>query len=102
MNKQMHQDFKKHRAKLAGQLVQGEDWPSAYRMADELLSWSSFEAGWLASRATLVIELPTVGPEPEPPEEAMDDSYMDAHHAKIRMRNACFKAIEAAGLKVTS
>ena len=61
----------------------------------------SWEAAWKASRESLVIELPTVGPEPEAPEDAIDDSYMDAHHAKIRMRNACFKAIEAAGLKVT-
>lgn len=56
---------------------------------------------WKESRAALVVDLPTVGPEPEAPEDAIDDSYMDAHHAKIRMRNACFKAIEAAGLKVT-
>jgi len=55
---------------------------------------------WQASRAALVIDLPSVGPEPEPPEDAIDDSYIDAHHAAIRMRNACFKAIEAAGVKV--
>ena len=55
---------------------------------------------WKASRAALVIELPTVGPEPEPPEEAIDDSYMDAHHATICMRNRCYLAIEDAGLKV--
>lgn len=60
----------------------------------------SWEAAWKASRESLVIDLPTVGPEPEAPEDAIDDSYMDAHHAKISMRNACFKAIEAAGLKV--
>lgn len=57
---------------------------------------------WKQSRETLVIELPPIGPEPEAPEEAIDDSYMDEHHAKIGMRNACFKAIEAAGLKVAS
>ncbi|MEB0009336.1 hypothetical protein QN375_06000 [Pseudomonas sp. MH9.2] len=44
---------------------------------------------WKESRAALVVDLPTVGTEPEAPEAA------------IRMRNACFKAIEAAGLKVT-
>lgn len=56
---------------------------------------------WQASRETLVIELPGVGPTPEPPEDAFDDSYLDAHHASIRMRNRCYLAIEAAGLKVT-
>jgi hypothetical protein len=57
--------------------------------------------GWQASRESLVIELPTVGSEPEAPEDAIDDSYMDAHHATVRMRNRCYLAIEAAGLKVT-
>jgi hypothetical protein len=53
---------------------------------------------WKESRASLVVDLPTVGTEPE---DAIDDSYMDGHRAAVRMRNACFKAIEAAGLKVT-
>lgn len=57
---------------------------------------------WQASRAVPVVHLPTVGPEPEAPEEAIDDSYMDGHRAAIRMRNACFKAVEAAGVKVAS
>jgi hypothetical protein len=42
-------------------------------------------------------------PAPEMPEEPLcadDDSYMDAYHAARRMRTACAKAIEAAGLKV--
>jgi hypothetical protein len=56
--------------------------------------------GWQASRESLVIELPTVGSKPEAPEDAIDDSYMDAHHATVRMRNRCYLAIEAAGLKV--
>lgn len=58
--------------------------------------------GWSASRETLVVELPTVGPSPEPPEDAIDDSWLDAHHAKIQMRKACFKAIDAAGITVSS
>lgn len=58
--------------------------------------------GWSASRETLVVELPTVGPSPEPPEDAIDDSWLDAHHAKIQMRNACFKAIDAAGITISS
>ncbi|MNG34491.1 hypothetical protein D3C84_1209870 [compost metagenome] len=52
---------------------------------------------WKESRAALVVDLPTAGPE----EDAIDDSYMDGHRAAIRMRNACYKAIEGAGLKVT-
>jgi hypothetical protein len=55
---------------------------------------------WQASRESLVIELPGAGPTPEPPEDAFDDSYLDGHHAAIRMRNRCYLAIEAAGLKV--
>lgn len=58
--------------------------------------------GWSASRETLVVELPTVGPSPEPPEDAIDDSWLDAHHAKIQMRNACFKAIDAVGITISS
>ena len=58
--------------------------------------------GWSASRETLVVELPTVGPSPEPPDDAIDDSWLDAHHAKIQMRNACFKAIDAAGITISS
>jgi hypothetical protein len=56
---------------------------------------------WQKSRMDLVIELPPAPAEPEEPEEAIDDSHMDAFHAANRMRSACQKAIEAAGLKVT-
>ncbi|SAM35800.1 hypothetical protein [Pseudomonas sp. 1 R 17] len=52
------------------------------------------------SREMLVVELPTVGPSPEPLEDAIDDSFLDAHHAKIRMRNGCFMAIKAAGITI--
>ncbi|MFL1387521.1 hypothetical protein ACI77F_07590 [Pseudomonas tritici] len=55
---------------------------------------------WQASRKALVVDLPAVGPSPEPPEDAIDDSFLDAHHAKIQMRNACFKAIDAAGITI--
>lgn len=57
---------------------------------------------WTASREALVIELPPPYPEPEEPEEAIDDSHMDAYHAAKGMRHACANAIEAAGLKVQS
>lgn len=57
---------------------------------------------WQASREALVIELPPVPEAPEDPEEAIDDSHMDAYHASVGMRHACSKLIEAAGLKVKS
>lgn len=56
--------------------------------------------GWQQSRESLVVDLPTVGPSPEPPEDAIDDSFLDAHHAKIRMRNDCFMAIKAASITI--
>lgn len=59
-------------------------------------------AGWEASRAALVIELPPMPDVPEDPEEAIDDSHMDAYHSAIGMRHACLKFIEAAGVKVKS
>ncbi|WP_350648662.1 hypothetical protein [Pseudomonas sp. HY13-MNA-CIBAN-0226] len=55
---------------------------------------------WQASREALVIDLPPAPLEPEEPEEAIDDSHMDAYYAAVSMRNACANAIEAAGLKV--
>jgi hypothetical protein len=55
---------------------------------------------WKASRAALSVELPAIGPTPDPPEDAFDDSYLDAHHASIRMRNRCLLAIDSLGLKV--
>ncbi|MHC3822451.1 hypothetical protein [Pseudomonas sp. G3-19] len=56
---------------------------------------------WQECRAALVVELPPPYPEPDEPDDAIDDSYMDAYHAAQGMRHACSKAIEAAGLKVT-
>ncbi|PWK30899.1 hypothetical protein [Pseudomonas sp. OV226] len=61
----------------------------------EIVWWA-----WQVSRESLVIELPPPYPVPEEPEEALDDSYMDAYHAANGMRHACSKFIEAAGLKV--
>ena len=55
---------------------------------------------WNESRAAVVIDLPPAPAEPEVPEDAIDDSHMDAFHAANRMRSACEKAIEAAGVKV--
>lgn len=57
---------------------------------------------WQASRAAVVIELPPSPEVPEDPEEAIDDSYMDAYHSAMRMRKGCAKSVEAAGLQVKS
>jgi hypothetical protein len=57
--------------------------------------------GWQGSREALVLELPPPYPEPDEPEEAIDDSHMDAYHAAKGMRHACANTIEAVGLKVT-
>ena len=57
---------------------------------------------WNESRAVVVVDMPPAPAEPEEPECAIDDSHMDAFHAANRMRSACEKAIEAAGLKVRS
>lgn len=97
MNEKMRDDFELWHGRTL-QVLQGTGEVSAARkMVDHK---DLMRVVWEESRAELLIDLPTVGPEPEAPEDAIDDSYMDAHHAAIRMRNACFKAIEAAGLKV--
>ena len=57
---------------------------------------------WQASREALVIELPPEPAIPEDPEEAIDDSHMDAYHAAKRMRAECVKSVKAAGVKVNS
>ena len=55
---------------------------------------------WMASRAAVVVELPPAPELPEDPEEAIDDGHMDAYHSAVRMRKACAKSVEAAGLQV--
>ncbi|MGE1156989.1 hypothetical protein [Pseudomonas kitaguniensis] len=59
------------------------------------------EWAWFASRIAVVVELPPMPDAPEEPEEAIDDSHMDAYHSAIGMRHACAQFIKAAGLKVT-
>ena len=56
---------------------------------------------WKESCAAVVVDLPAPA-EPDAPEDAIDDSHMDALHAANRIRSACEKAIEAVGLKVNS
>ncbi len=55
---------------------------------------------WEASRAVQVVTLPPLPAMPEPDEYATDDSHMDSYSAARRMRDACARAIEAAGGRV--
>lgn len=53
---------------------------------------------FFASPAQASVILPPAPELPEEPLFADDDSHMDAYHAACRMRNACAKAIAAAGV----
>ena len=53
-----------------------------------------------AAIAAIVIELPPAPAAPVEPEEAIDDSHMDAYYAAIGMRHACAEFIKSSGLKV--
>lgn len=77
--------------------------PKGNNYADPMAQadWESFQKGWQQSREALVIELPPMPTAPEAPEDAIDDSHMDAYYVAIGMRHACAKFIEAAGLKVS-
>lgn len=53
---EMNKAFKHYRYRIASRLLEGETdahWASAYRHADELISYSDFCAGWEASRDAL-------------------------------------------------
>lgn len=52
-----------------------------------------------AALAGLVIEIP-LPIQPEEPEDAFDDSWMDEYHGARRMREKCVQAITAAGFEV--
>lgn len=56
---------------------------------------------WKSSREDLVVKLPPQPEEPEAPEDAWDDSYMDAYHSAMHMRHQCKEAIGSAGLRVS-
>jgi hypothetical protein len=56
--------------------------------------------GFRDGRASVVVVLPPSYPVLEEPDEAMDDSYMDAYHAANGMRHACKQAIIATGGRV--
>lgn len=91
MPKEFYDAFRKHFG--FGQLT-------ASASADAYQMLKAAEWAWNASRECLVIDLPAEPECPEDPEEAIDDSHMDAYHSAIRMRNACRDSIHAAGVKV--
>lgn len=87
----------------------GESWrPSVQSMLHEkdakgdysnlLVFWAYW--AWAKSRSQLVINLPAPCPEPAAPDDAIDDSHMDAYHAANNMLQACVESVEAAGAKV--
>lgn len=96
MQDQFEQVFSDDNGKLPVAFIKLQRLGDSYSVPRVARAWYWFKR----SRETLVVDLPTVGPSPEPPEAAIDDSFLDAHHAKIRMRNGCFMAIKAAGITI--
>lgn len=96
MQEQFEQAFSDDNGKLPVSFIKLQRLGDSYSVPRVARAWYWFKR----SRETLVVVLPTVGPSPVPPEDAIDDSFFDAHHAKIRMRNGCFMAIKAAGITI--
>ncbi|QLG93745.1 hypothetical protein HZF02_18085 [Pseudomonas yamanorum] len=96
MQEQFEQAFSDDNGKMPVAFIKLQRLGDSYSVPRVASAWYWFKR----SRETLVVDLPTVGPSPEPPEDAIDDSFLDAHHAKIRMRNGCFMAIKAAGITI--
>lgn len=96
MQEQFEQAFSDDNGKMPLAFIKLQRQGDSYSVPRVARAWYWFKR----SRETLVVDLPTVGPSPEPPEDAIDDSFLDAHHAKIRMRNGCFMAIKAAGITI--
>ncbi|MFL1495665.1 hypothetical protein [Pseudomonas antarctica] len=96
MQDQFEQAFSDDNGKVPVAFIKLQRLGDSYSVPRVARAWYWFKR----SRETLVVDLPAVGPSPEPPEDAIDDSFLDAHHAKIRMRNGCFMAIKAAGITI--
>lgn len=96
MQDQFEQAFSDDNGKLPVGFIKLQRLGDSYSVPRVARAWYWFKR----SRETLVVDLPTVGPSPEPPDDAIDDSFLEAHHAKIRMRNGCFMAIKAAGITI--
>ena len=96
MQEQFEQAFSDDNGKLPVSFIKLQRLGDSYSVPRVARAWYWFKR----SRETLVVDLPPVGPSPEPPEDTIDDSFLDTHHAKIRMRNGCFMAIKAAGITI--
>jgi hypothetical protein len=96
MQDQFEQAFSDDNGKVPVAFIKLQRLGDSYSVPRIARAWYWFKR----SRETLVVDLPTVGPSPEPPDDAIDYSFLDAHHAKIRMRNGCFMAIKAAGITI--
>jgi len=96
MQDQFEQAFSDDNGKVPVAFIKLQRLGDSYSVPRIARAWYWFKR----SRESLVVDLPTVGPSPEPPDDAIDDSFLDAHHAKIRMRNGCFMAIKAAGITI--
>lgn len=93
----MREEFEAwHKTELANFVAAGQ--MQAARVLSEFKQTAL--AIWEASRAAVVVEFPPAPEVPEDPEEAIDDSHMDAYHSAVRMRKGCAKSVEAAGLQV--
>lgn len=91
---QMLEAFEAHKAKIAQSLIDGGEGKRVRDYFERHVRLSDFEAGWEASRANLVVELP----QPHP----MSNTAGDVAKG-IREATRMFKsAIEAQGLKVKS
>lgn len=99
MTEKMREEFEAAIAEEAGQplvAIQLSRMADSYSTSALIYAWWA----WQQSRKALVIKLPPAPVEPEEPEEAIDDSFMDGYYAALGMRNACAQIITAAGLKV--
>lgn len=78
----MREEFEAYKSRVAAQMIGGGE-GKRVRQILERMSFSDFEAGWKASRESLVIYLPRS-------ETGIGRAYIDN----------CRKSIEAQGLKV--
>lgn len=90
MSEKMREAFEAYKSRVAAQMIGGGE-GRRVRQILERLSFSDFEAGWNASRAALVVELPPlVDAKP----------YACYESGRNDMRGEVREAIEAAGVKV--
>ena len=96
MQDQFEQAFSDDNGKLPVSFIKLQRLGDSYSVPRVARAWYWFKR----SRETLVVDLPPEPQVPDEPEEAIDDSHMDGYHAAIRMRSACLKAVDAAGIAI--